>query len=510
MVVKSTYTQQQIAPRHSRAGSVAIYLILLLVLAATALFSGWVFFERMDRLYRGAIYPGVYVLGIDVGGMSREEAAEAVAPIAAQMARPSLLLVDQESGTAYAADLGLDVDVAVTVSRAYAVGREDGILGQASVLLTYHDVPPHYTASTGQVREMLEQLRPELTVPPTDATVSTENGEVSVAAGEAGRALDVEATVAQAPISAGDQVQLPLVFRVVPPIEPDVATLTAEAEALMERRIELSAYDLLTGERFSWTVGRETVAAWLRVVRRDDDTLAVAADPEAVKATLSGFAEGLGEGRSLKIEEATDQTLEALEAGGGELDLYLSHPTRSYVVQSGDTLTKIAAQFGMPSGIVAEANPTIDVNRLLPGQELIIPSQDVLLPYLPVAEKKIVVNLLEQKMRVYESDVLIHEWIISTGIPESPTHRGVFQVIGKEEMAYASQWDLWMPYFIAIYPAGGGVNNGIHELPILKNGQRLWAGTLGQPASFGCIILGIPEAETLYTWAELGVPVIIE
>ena len=52
--------------------------------------------------------------------------------------------------------------------------------------------------------------------------------------------------------------------------------------------------------------------------------------------------------------------------------------------------------------------------------------------------------------------------------------------------------------------------NGFHELPILANGQRLWAGSLGRPASFGCIILGIPEAETLYNWAEVGVVVVTE
>ena len=51
-----------------------------------------------------------------------------------------------------------------------------------------------------------------------------------------------------------------------------------------------------------------------------------------------------------------------------------------------------------------------------------------------------------------------------------------------------------MPFFIAVYPAGEGVENGFHELPILANGQRLWAGSLGRLASFGCITLGIPEA----------------
>lgn len=40
--------------------------------------------------------------------------------------------------------------------------------------------------------------------------------------------------------------------------------------------------------------------------------------------------------------------------------------------------------------------------------------------------------------------------------------------------------------------------------------KHVWAGTLGRPASYGCIILGIPEAETLYNWTDIGVIVVVE
>ncbi len=160
--------------------------------------------------------------------------------------------------------------------------------------------------------------------------------------------------------------------------------------------------------------------------------------------------------------------------------------------------------------MVAEANRDIDVDKLFVGQQIRIPSQDVLTPNMPVVGKRIVVSLAEQRTRVYENGQLLWDWPVSTGMKDSPTHAGTFQVLAKYEEAYASQWDLWMPYFIAVYPAGGGVENGFHELPILASGNRLWEGSLGHPASFGCIILGIPAAETLYNWAEVGVTVVIE
>jgi lipoprotein-anchoring transpeptidase ErfK/SrfK len=62
-----------------------------------------------------------------------------------------------------------------------------------------------------------------------------------------------------------------------------------------------------------------------------------------------------------------------------------------------------------------------------------------------------------------------------------------------------------MPQWLGIYWAGGS-ENGIHSLPIV-NGQRLWGGYLGTPISYGCIVLGVQEADQLYNWADLGTPV---
>jgi lipoprotein-anchoring transpeptidase ErfK/SrfK len=64
-----------------------------------------------------------------------------------------------------------------------------------------------------------------------------------------------------------------------------------------------------------------------------------------------------------------------------------------------------------------------------------------------------------------------------------------------------------MPHFMGIYEAWPGFMNGIHGLPLLSSGQRLWASSLGSPASYGCIILDLAAAEDLYYWADPGVVV---
>ncbi|MDY0020573.1 MAG: peptidoglycan binding domain-containing protein, partial [Anaerolineae bacterium] len=411
-------------------------------------------------------------------------------------------------------EIGLTLDMTATVQSAYAVGRAElPLLQRVGGWVTQREIPAVFSVDLVKARGVLEQLSTQISVPAVDASVRLENGQAVIVPGTPGRVLDVTTTLMAlnaVPVSANREAEVTLVFQTVQPTAPDLAGIQAEVEQVLARSVALSAYDVLTDETLTWTLSREAIAPWLRITAAEDGSPRVQADPAAVQTTLDGLAAALGDGRGFRAEEAAAQVLEAFEQGGGNVVLYLTHPTRTYAVQAGDTLTSLSSKFGMPPGLVAEANTEIDVDKLSVGQEVTIPSQDLLTPYLAVSGKKIVINIAEQKMRVYENGALLHEWVVSTGIASSPTHRGVFQIVSKVEEAYASQWDLWMPYFMGIYPAGGTVYNGIHELPILSSGQRLWEGTLGSPASFGCIILGIPQAETLYAWAEIGVVVVIE
>ena len=67
-----------------------------------------------------------------------------------------------------------------------------------------------------------------------------------------------------------------------------------------------------------------------------------------------------------------------------------------------------------------------------------------------------------------------------------------------------------MPHFMGVYRTAPDFTNGIHGLPTLSSGVTLWAGYLGRPVSYGCIVLGLYEAETLFQWADLGTLVIIQ
>ena len=126
----------------------------------------------------------------------------------------------------------------------------------------------------------------------------------------------------------------------------------------------------------------------------------------------------------------------------------------------------------------------------------------------PVPRQRIEISISQQRFRAYQDDTLVFDLVCSTGEPARPTKPGTFRVLDKIPMAYSSVWNLKMPWWLGIYWSGS-IENGIHALPILRSGRTLWAGFLGRPVSFGCIILDTADAKRVYDWVQIGTPVII-
>ena len=177
----------------------------------------------------------------------------------------------------------------------------------------------------------------------------------------------------------------------------------------------------------------------------------------------------------------------------------------TYTVRRGDTLSRIARRFGTTVGALATLNRIANPSAIHAGQVLRISGAA---PAPSGGGKRIVINLTQQHLYAYEGNQLVYSFVSSSGRTPSRTRTGEFRVQSKISRAYGSTWNIWMPHWLGIYWAGS-MENGIHALPILSNGQTLWAGYLGRPVSFGCIVLGTYEAELLYSWAAIGTPVSI-
>ena len=189
-----------------------------------------------------------------------------------------------------------------------------------------------------------------------------------------------------------------------------------------------------------------------------------------------------------------------------------------HTVVRGETLAVIVEQYDVSWQAIVRANELRNPGLIYTGQSLLIPrarssssegaGSGSAGSGVGVNNHLILVDISEQHMYVYEGETLVFSFVVSTGLPGLETAPGTYHVQSKIENAYGSTWDIWMPHWLGIYWAGY-LENGIHSLPILPGGGRLWEGYLGAPISYGCVVLGIVEAEQLWNWAQLGDTVIV-
>ncbi len=237
-------------------------------------------------------------------------------------------------------------------------------------------------------------------------------------------------------------------------------------------------------------------AAGRTYIVRPGDTLSAIAYRYGTTVAALAQANGLRDPRLIYVGQRL-----VIPGGGGD---GVAPTGGTYVVRAGDTLASIAYRHGTTVAALVRANGLRNPNFIYPGQRLTIPAGGAA----PAAGggKRIVVDLSAQRMYVYQDGQLLWNWVVSTGRPGQATAVGHYKVLNKIPNAYASTWGLQMPYWLGIYWAGS-LQNGIHALPIMSDGRRLWEGYLGTPVSFGCIILSTENARTLYNWATVGTPV---
>lgn len=487
----------------------AIFSLILSVfclLPLICVLTPYAYFQVLDILL-----PNVQVGSVAVGGMSLQEATERIDQFYNQRRR---IQVSDGIRVWYLApvELGLLVDAPRTTQRAFEYGHGTNLAKNLTDFIESfskpHTVLPVTILDTNQAARRLQQLNEEVRQPPKPPTVLIADGQIQWVEGEMGYEINLEETIHKMildPQGIMESGELKLTLKPIPAPTLDTAEASAQLNTFIQRAENISAYDPITDEWLKLPISREILSRWIRV-EVVDQQVKLRLSEELVKNDLNTLGEGLGSNRYLDSEKAAPLIVRQIETGE-TVFLRVNHKPTSYTVQPGDTMLKVAWKLGFPMWKILEANPGLDPDRLYAGQVLSIPSKDELLPLEVIPHKRIVISISKQRLMVYENGKQIKKFVISTGIDRSPTQPGVFQVLTHKANAYASVWDLYMPNFLGIYEAWPGFMNGIHGLPTLSNGTRLWANVLGRPASYGCIILDLPDSKFLYNWAENGVVV---
>jgi lipoprotein-anchoring transpeptidase ErfK/SrfK len=104
------------------------------------------------------------------------------------------------------------------------------------------------------------------------------------------------------------------------------------------------------------------------------------------------------------------------------------------------------------------------------------------------------VNLSQQRIYAYEGDVMVNSFIVSTGLPDTPTVTGEYRIYVKvpiQDMSGPGYYLPGVPWVMFFYD-----EYGFHG--------TYWHNNFGTPMSRGCVNLRIEDAEWLYNWASVG------
>lgn len=461
-----------------------------------------------SHVFTGRIFPNVWALGVHLGDLTVDEAAQALDDAWANRVR--LKLVDGDRNwAATPTELGMSIDSRKTAEAARAVGLSGVPFG--------YGIRPVVAVDYTVAQTYLLDLTEATDYPPHNATFRWEADALAGVPGTDGRMLDIPNTLEKLiddPILPVLTQRLDLVMETLEPVQRDPEPFLEDARAFASQSLTLSGYDPFLDQSLIWQAPRDVVATWLEA---GEDGLMLREDVFApfLDAQNQSLNTPDAPQRFLDPRETRDSVMSALEAKQTAVSLRIRYRDTQYEVVGGDTGFRISRKTGIPYYMIEEANPNRDLNVLSVGDVINLPSRDKALPLAPVSNKRIVVNLDSQTLVAFDNGQEVFNWLISSGISSAPTSPGIYQILSHNEIASGSSFTLcaenglncglWeMYWFMGMYEVRPGLMNGFHGAVLLPNGAYLGGGNVGAPYTFGCVMSLDSNAKLLYDWADLG------
>ncbi len=281
----------------------------------------------------GGVRPGATVAGVDIGGMSRDEAIATLQDsLGKQAATPIQVQVADQEFDIDPAAAGLAFDAAATVDQ--AGGRDSNPLALIASLLQSTEVTPVVTVDTAALDAQLDSVALAVDVPAQEPTVDVQEGEIVAKPGSSGRALDraALATALEQALLADRQ---PVVGTIVdsPPTVSDDAV--AQAEELARTAISRPVRVVVDGTKAK--IPKGTIA----------DALSFRAENGALVPELNGAL----------LHEAIADRLADLETPGRDASFEIKDGKTTIVpslvgrgVSDDELATKVASVLGNPKG----------------------------------------------------------------------------------------------------------------------------------------------------------------
>ena len=291
----TTETQSTVAVletrRLPRTRIVVAFLIGVLLVAVVSVGSILAF----EQAYAGKVAAGVSVGGVNLAGLTRDEAAAKLAGAFVPVGQGTLTL-ETEKGprTLTYAELGRRPDVDAMLDAAFAVGRTgntlEKVVDEARTAIGGLDLAPRVTVDQAVLAASLSAIAATIDRDPSSAAVHTGPDAFTETPAVWGRDVNEAAMAATisaklGPTDAPAQLTLPLV---VDPVAPAVTDIDA---MIARNRAARIAHDVVLAHgKDQWAIAEKTVRSWISFGAWPDGSYGPLVDGVAIEAAVKGLA----------------------------------------------------------------------------------------------------------------------------------------------------------------------------------------------------------------------------
>ena len=289
-------------------------------------------------VYDGRIYPGVAVGGVDLSGLTIQQAT---ALLNERLDYPTRGKIAFQEGTTLwtvkPADLGLFLDVQTTALAAYNLGRTGSLLERIAdrwrAWSAGVDLAPLMVFDQRIAQNYLQGLAKQIDRPIIEATLGVNGVDVVVNSGQVGRTLDIPMALSR----LNTQLQtltdglVPLVVNETPPVILDATTQAELARKILSAPLTIQIPKVEEGDPGPWTFEPAALAQMLTIQRVKTDTgeiYQVGLSNDALRNFLMNIAPSLSRAPQNARFTFNDETrkLELIESDviGRSLDVDLS------------------------------------------------------------------------------------------------------------------------------------------------------------------------------------------
>ncbi|MFH1185344.1 MAG: VanW family protein [Chloroflexota bacterium] len=210
-------------------------------------------------IYAGRIFPGVSVAGVKVSGLMPDAAALKLSQTLSYPISGKVVLRDGDKAwTASPAQLGMVFDASSSAQAAYRIGRTGGLLnaldGQMRGRGFGYDVAPVIIFDQRVAFQYLQGLAGQINRPVIEAGLQIEGANVSARPGQAGRALNIDATLiyVSAQLQSFRDGEIPMIVNGFDPAVMDVSVQADQARTILSQPMVLQLANAQTGDPGPW------------------------------------------------------------------------------------------------------------------------------------------------------------------------------------------------------------------------------------------------------------------